>query len=481
MKKLLLIFIQLCLGIQLFGQTAEDALRYSFISPSGTARFAGTAGAMTPLGVDFTTLSTNPAGIGWARQGYAVFTPGFKIENSSASLLNGTGNSALNANRSRLTIPNVGVVFQGTTRSLYWPTFSIGLGINRLADFNETISYRGNSAGSLLDAFVEDANDGVFNSFRNNLAFETGAILEDDEGFFSDFFSNPNGVINRNGQVVRTGGMSEFVITFGGNYRERMMWGLTLGVPFMKYSELRNYAEIDSDGAIDFFDDLSFEELLETDGTGINFKFGLILRPSQAIRLSLAVHSPTFWSINEVYETTFTYAYTVDNEALGGTALSPRGEFGYNLQTPWRLLGGIGTVIGKKGFIALDVDYVNYAANKFSYDDFTSEATAVNEEIDNLLKSALSARVGGELNLQPFQVRAGVGMQNFPVQGSTETNMLFSAGAGFQKGKFFIDAAYQYLTRAQNFQPYPTFTVEPQDISLSFNRHQLIMSAGIRF
>lgn len=481
MKMPLLLFISLCLGCQLFGQTAEDALRYSFISPSGTARFAGTAGAMTPLGVDFTTLSTNPAGIGWARQGYAVISTGFKIENSAATLLNGTGNSAMNANRSRFTIPNIGVVFQGTTRSLYWPTFSIGLGINRLADFNETISYRGNSAGSLLDAFVEDANDGIFNEFRNNLAFETGAILEDDEGFFSDFFSNPNGLINRNGQVVRTGGMNEFVITFGGNYRERMMWGFTLGVPYMKYTELRNYTEIDSDGEIDFFDDLSFEELLETDGTGVNFKFGLILRPTHAVRVSLAVHSPTFWSINEVYETTFSYAYTVDNEALGGTALSPRGEFGYNLQTPWRLMGGLGTIIGKKGFVALDVDYVNYTANKFSYDDFTSEATEVNEQIDNLLKSALSARLGGELNLQPFQVRAGVGMQNFPVQGSNETNLLFSVGGGYQKGNFFVDAAYQYLTRSQNFQPYPTFAAEPQDVSLSFNRHQLILSAGIRF
>ncbi len=483
MQKVFFSLMSFFLGACLLAQTAEDALRYSYLSPTGTARFAGTAGAMTPLGVDFTTLSTNPAGIGWVRKGYVVFSPGFKLENTGATLQNGQNNSEQTTNRSRLTLPNIGVVFPGSTRSLYWSTFSIGLGINRLADFNETISFRGNSAGSILDAFVEDANDGIFNDFRNNLALEADAILQDAQGYFSDFDSNPAGVVSRNGQIVRTGGMSEFVLGFGGNYRERLMWGFTLGIPFMKYRELRNYTEIDSDGVIDYFDDLSFEELLETDGTGVNFKLGLLLRPTQAIRLSLAVHSPTFWSMDEVYETTFTYAYTdIDtNEALGGTALSPRGEFNYNLQTPWRLLGGLGTVIGKKGFLALDVDYVNYAANKFSYDDFTTEAEAVNEEVKVLLKSALTTRLGGELNLAPFQVRAGVGLQSYPVVGSSAQDLLFGLGAGYRKERFFVDIAYQNLARNRNFQPYGTFSVEPQDVQVTNNRHQLIISGGISF
>lgn len=437
---------------------------------------------MTPLGVDFSTFSINPAGIGWIRNGYFVVTPGYKSENISSTLLDGDS-SPLDVNRGNFAIPNVGVVFANETRSVYWPTFNVGIGINRMADFNETISFRGRNSGSLLDAFVEDANDGIFNDFRNNLAFETGAILEDDQGFFSDFFSNPEGAISRDGQVVRDGGISEFVVTMGGNYRDMVMWGLTLGVPFMNYSETRSYNEIDDEAVIDFFDNLSFDETLETEGSGVNFKFGVLIRPTQILRISLAAHSPTFWSIDESYETTFSYAYTDEdtNEALGGTALSPRSEFSYNLQTPWRLIGGLGAVVGRSGFVAVDVDYLNYAGNQFSYDDFTEEATAVNEEIDNLLESALSFRVGGEYNLNGFQIRAGAGVRNYPVAGTNQSDLLLSGGLGYRKDRFFIDLAYQYGSRDRIFQPYPTFAATPQQVEVNMVRHNFLLGGGVSF
>lgn len=472
------LFLLSCLS----GQTIEDAVRYSQLSPTGTARFAGTAGALTPLGVDFTTLSTNPAGIGWVRRGYFVVTPSVQIGNATATLFDGVDSGPQNASKGRFTLPNLGAVFSSETRSLYFPTFNIGVGFNRLADFNETISYSGNSSGSLVQSFVEDANDGIFNDFRNELAFEVDAILEDDQGFFSDFFGNPDGVIRREGTVTRTGGMSEFVLGFGGNYRDKVMWGATLGVPFMNFKEVKEYSEVDANGVIEFFDDLSFDETLETTGNAINFKLGLIYRASQALRISAAVHTPTFWSIDETYETTFSYAYTdQDNVAQGGTALSPRSEFAYNLQTPWRVLFGVGSVISNKGFISVDLDYVNYQGNKFGYDDFTTEADALNMEIDSLLTSGLTLRVGGEVNLNAIQLRAGAGVQSLPLQGADQQDFLLSGGVGYRKGIFFADFAYQYLGRNRIFQPYSTFRLEPQQFDVDFVRHNFLLSAGVLF
>jgi hypothetical protein len=489
------IFLFLLTG-SLFSQTVEDAIRYSLLTPQGTARFAGTGGSMSPLGVDFTTLSTNPAGIGWARNGFFVITPGLKIENTSSTLLDGASNPANDDSRTNFTLPNIGLVFTSTTRSLYWSTFNFGIGINRLADFNETIAFRGSSQGSILESFVEDANDGIFNDFRNNLAFDPGVDalfgIEGVDGVFSDYdpinFVTPagvqtDGVIDRQGIVTRTGGISELVLSFGGNYREKLMWGITLGVPFMNYSETREYDEVDRNNEVLFFDDLTFDESLETSGSGINFKFGLIYRPTQEIRVSLAAHSPTFWSIDETYETTFTYNFTdpFTEEIFGGTAESPRSEFAYNLQTPWRFQFGVGSVVGKKGFVSIDAEYVNYAGNKFSYDDFTTEATAVNEEIDELATSGIFVRGGGEINLGKFQARAGLGAQSFPFEGVDEVSLILSGGVGFRAGRFFTDLGYQFTDRSAIFQPYSTFAIPSQQVEVNFNRHNLLLSGGLYF
>ncbi|MEL6140714.1 MAG: outer membrane protein transport protein [Bacteroidota bacterium] len=467
----------------LFGQTAEDALRYSFVTPMGTARYAGTGGALSPLGVDFTTTSTNPAGIGWARNGYVVITPGFKIESIESSLINDANPRNQSQDVNQFALPSIGVLFPSQTNSLYWSTLNFAVGLNRIADFNETIFFRGNSAGSIMESFVEDANDGIFNDFRNELAFDpdVNAILEDSLGFFSDFDSNPDGIIRREGIVTRTGSMNEFVLSIGGNYREKLMWGLTLGVPFLNFRETREYDEIDENDEILFFDDLSFNETLENTGSGVNFKIGFIYRATQALRISLAAHTPTFWSIDETYETDFTYNFTDEDGAQGGTAQSPRSEITYNLQTPWRLMGGIGAIINKKGFVSLDVEYVSYAANKFSFDDFTVEAEAANEEVDNLLESGFSARLGGEYNLKPLLLRAGFGVRQSPIIGDDEVYLNAAIGAGYRFDRYFIDAAYTYNSRERIFQPYSTFAVEPQQVNSTFTRHNFLLSAGVFF
>lgn len=483
----------------LSGQTIDDALRYSLLQNQGTARFVGTGGSMSALGVDFSTFSVNPAGIGWVRNGYFVVTPGFKLENSNARLLNGSDNEETLETKGQFALPNIGLVFTNNTRSLYWPTFNIGVGINRLADFNETIKYRGLSTGSILETFVEDANDNVFNDFRNELAFDpqVEAVFFDENAnaFLSDydpFNFDTDGTIRREGSITRTGGMSEFVLNFGGSFKDKVMWGIGLGVPFVNFNEERKYSEIDQrntlggelyeSGEVDFFEDLSFDESLDVSGSGLNFKFGLIFRPTQALRLSVAAHSPTFWSLEETYETTFSYNFTdIDNSAQGGTALSPRSEFAYNLQTPWRFIVGASGIVGKKGFVSLDVEYASYATNKFSYDDFATEADEVNKDIDEFLTSGLSIRGGGEYNLGKLQLRAGAGLQTFPYKGIDDSNLTLAGGLGFRAGKIFIDLGYQYLQRNFIFQPYSTFNVEPQQVDVNLNRHNLLLSGGFYF
>ena len=65
MKKSFIIILFFSLSYSLvYAKTAEDALRYSRVFYSGTARFNGLSGAFGAVGADFSTLATNPAGIG---------------------------------------------------------------------------------------------------------------------------------------------------------------------------------------------------------------------------------------------------------------------------------------------------------------------------------------------------------------------------------------------------------------------------------
>ncbi|MEM8582718.1 MAG: hypothetical protein AAGF87_00545 [Bacteroidota bacterium] len=480
-RKIILGLALLC-AASLSAQTIDDALRYSFIFPEGTARFLGSAGGISPIGIDHTVAMTNPAGLGWARRNSASLTFGTQTTDLQSTLLNDPDNEPRVTNQTQFNIPAFGVVFAGQTRSLNWPTVNFAVTFNRLADYNEVIEFRGRSPNSLVQSFADDANNGFFNDFRNELASATGALLRDDLGFFTDFESNPDGQILRAGTVTRSGSLSELGLSVAGSFKDAVMWGLTLGIPFSNYEETRDYQEDDEFNQILAFEDLAFQEELSVDGAGINFKLGVIIRPTQALRISLAAHTPTFWTFNEQYETSFTYFFTEPDtgEAGGGTALSPLGDFRYNLRTPWRFLGGLGVVIGRKGFLGFELDYSQFQGNEFSFEDFTVEATDLNLGVENSFTSSLGLRLGGSLNLNPFQVSLGAGARQSAIVDDDELYYSFGLGVGYRIGDFFADLGYQYRTRLDFFQPYPDeFT--PQIVELDYREHNVALTFGVQF
>ncbi|MEM9930678.1 MAG: hypothetical protein AAF840_12710, partial [Bacteroidota bacterium] len=235
---------------------------------------------------------------------------------------------------------------------------------------------------------------------------------------------------------------------------------------------------------ITFFDDGGFDELLEFNGSGVNYKFGLIGRIGEQLRISGAVHSPTFWTVDEVYETTFEYNFTDNGQAQGGAELSPRSEAVFNLQTPWRFLLGAGYLIGRKGFVSVDADYSNFAGMSFSADDFASINDAANADIDATLTGSLGVRVGGEVNLKPFQVRAGVGYRQVPIidlRNDEDGQLLdLSAGVGYSKDKFFVDFAVRAESYGSYYAPYRTFAFDGQVVETDRTRLTGLLTVGFR-
>ncbi|MEO0731354.1 MAG: hypothetical protein AAFZ52_00860, partial [Bacteroidota bacterium] len=483
----------------------EDALRFAGTSPIGTARFAATGGSMTSIGVDYTTLHTNPAGIGWNRYSSFEVTGGFAL-NGIETTLQGGNLGPVDETKTAITLPSLGLVWAGDTRSVNFSTFNWGIGLTRIADFNETIAFEGSTTGGVIDAIVEDLNDDFIDDFRSGLIFNIDPTISptpltpdvddravlygpDDNGVDSyyslfDLSENVGAVTRKTGRVERTGGISEFAVGAGGNYRERLLWGISLGVPFVNFSETKIYDEVDQGDQVLDFDEASFDETLEFEGSGLNFKLGLIGRPTDQLRLSLAVHSPTFWTIDETYFTDLTYNYQFNNEALGGNAQSPLSEAAVNLRTPWRFLFGAGYIIGRSGFITVDADYQNYGDTKFSFDDFATLDEAANADIDATLGGVLSLRAGGEINLKPFQVRAGVNYRQLAVQearyGEDETFLGFSGGFGYSKDKFFVDMAVLYDGQVGYYAPYRTFAFDGQVVDTDRTRISALLTVGFR-
>ncbi len=492
MKFLFSTFALLLVTASLRAQSYSDALRYSFVTPQGSARFAGTGGSLTPLGVDVTTLHTNPAGIGWNRYNLAQITPGFSFTGTDALLDQSEAGGSASESAATFTLPSIGVLLAGNTRSVNMSTLNFGISLTRMADYNQQLAFDGRTPGGLIEKFAEDFNDGIDDPFGTRLA-EGFLITDPADGFvYSDFYDITTdtpfpGAIQREGLYDRRGSMSEVAVGFGGNYREKLLWGVSIGIPFFNYEQTYSYEEVDDQDVIPAFESSTYNESLINNGTGFNLKAGITVLPTETVRISAAIHTPTFWTVEEQFSNSFGYFYTENGEALGGTQLSDISNPTYNLRTPWRFMAGIGTLVGERGFISLDADFAQYASNEFSFDDFAGadEVTdAANADIDFLLGSSLGLRAGGELNLDPLQVRAGVGYRQVPFQEyvneEDEGILTYSAGVGYSKGKFFADFAAQVEGYSSFQYPYQTFAVRQQNVLFDRTRVSVLLTVGLR-
>ena len=139
MKKTASVCLLILVMLNVSAQDATDALRYSQTSPTGTARFAAMGGAFGALGGDFTTLSFNPAGLGFYRSNEVSFSPSLYNSNSTANYLGTTKkDSKLNFNFGSLGIVKTYVKNKGGS-TFGWLNFNFAVGYNRLNSFQNRV------------------------------------------------------------------------------------------------------------------------------------------------------------------------------------------------------------------------------------------------------------------------------------------------------------------------------------------------------
>lgn len=462
-------------------QNETDALRYSMFNPGGTARFISTGGAFGALGGDFSSLSTNPAGIAIYRSNEFTITPALNFSRTESSYY-GTFADDIDYN---FNVGNVGLVLAfndpNQLKESGWMGFQFGFGLNRHMSFNNRKIYEGfNPESSLmtdylyrvLDAGINPADPGGFDPFTTKLAWET-LLLDTINGQFMVDMENGN-VLQRR-ETTTSGSMREMVLTVGANYSNRLYLGATFGFPSVSFEEEYTYTEDDVNNTNQFFNSLEYRETLKTSGNGFNFKFGMIFRATDMIRLGAAVHTPTFYNLEDEWRTNMKSNLSFGNYE----ASSPRGRHSYELNTPLRLLGSLGLVFGTNGLLSFDYEYADYTQMRLrsSVASFSHE----NNIIRNSFQAQHNLRVGGEVRLDPVVLRAGYAYHSNPYLSGInemERNTL-SAGLGIRDQSYFIDFGYFFTQYSEDFYPYAANLT--QAVNYDYSRSGFLMTLGFRF
>ncbi|MGZ8509912.1 MAG: OmpP1/FadL family transporter [Chitinophagaceae bacterium] len=492
MKKKLFLGVFSLLSIPLFAQIPEDVLKYSWQPTNGTARVNAIGGAMGSLGGDISANFINPAGLGFYKTREIVLSPGFSfLKNKS----NFRGTAASDKD-SYFNLGTSGIVagWQGNGR---WSSKALSLGITRTANFSNKVFYTGeNDFSSHGEQYAADAvNKGSIDDlpFNNTVAYGTrlaawnyaidtasipGHAGQDiiSMAMWNALKNGGDFRVNQSHSIETSGGITEIGVGYAANMDDKLYIGGSLGLPIVKYQKKSIFREEDATGNTD--NNFNFNETTETfttKGMGINAKFGIIAKPADFIRLGLAVHTPTWYSLEDTYDGSMltdleNYRTTPGAIRVSLSDVLNAGEipeYKYELISPWKFMLSGSYVLREaedvrqqKGFITADVEYVTHKSNKFrNSEDIGNNSeyyNGVNNTIKDYYKGAFNFRIGGELKFTTLMTRLGFSYYGSPYSDKElKANKMFvGGGLGYRNAGIFIDLTYVHALQKGVDFPY---------------------------
>lgn len=498
MKRLsLIILLVLSIGSISFAQNADDALRYSRLFYSGTARFMSMGGAFTALGGDISTLSQNPAGIGVFCSSEVTITPQlghfkstslFNTSNAEDYLYNfNLGQGGLVAN----------LIKNESESGLV--SLNIGYSFNRTNNLTQSIVINGkSSSSSLLDYWVDKAEgfypdelaSSVADAYDASLGWRT-YVIDSLSGsstsygtVYSNYGDNPPSVYGQNMKRVITndGYTGEHAISIGGNYSNKLFFGATLGINTLSYESKYEHSESTVAALPSLFTDFNYTLYYKDNGTGFNLKLGAIYKPIEILRIGFAFHSPTIYHINRyLYDNISTHFsdgghYSASNDAL---------RFSYGVTTPFRVLTGAALQVKKIALLSVDYEFVDYSAARFFETGDGYDYTNKNQEIKNSLGTTNNIRFGAEVRLSNIYLRGGYGYYGKAWKtGGENKNQDFNSlsfGIGFREKNIFADFGFSTMKNKDNYVLYTSTSTGSPVSSLDLTRNTFAVTFGYKF
>ncbi len=470
------LFLLVFLGIGLNGwaQNEEDALRYAQQEISGTPRFTAMSGAFSSLGGDLSAIGLNPAGLTTFSTNRITGTFSFYgLDNSASYYGNTMTHSYSSFDDNIINIDQLGAVWVYKSSTSDWNKLAFSFNYNKQADYGNNVRIKGvNSSGnSVVNYFVEKANgiqlgdikigndettDFVYQWLGENIGFDAqqaflgyqAYIINPDTDDDTNTIYYPNADytnVSHYNKIVSTGNKSNFDLSIGGTYKENLQLGFGLSLINVEYTENNAITEEGYNAASDL-QLLKFNNVLYTEGSGVQMKFGGIYKLPNNLRLALSYHTPQWIKIEE--SLTQSVHTEFGNGDIFNIAPNVENTFApYRIISPSKIIAGASMVIGKKGLISADYSYQDYSNLRFKELDANSDSDyfdAVNDYMSNNFQAVQSFNIGAELKLSELSLRGGTFMSSSPYKNSETlyANKGYSLGAGFDLGGIVIDAAW---------------------------------------
>lgn len=529
-----------------------DLYDFSFTSHNfGTARSMAMGNAFTALGADMVSASLNPAGIGMYVGGDFSFTPMIGVSKSKTMggdpYYSSGDYEYFDDHTTRMAVPSFGVVFPLSKSTGNFTNINFGFSYNRIADFNQD---------RLMASYDNDAVNSVANYFRNFadidnlqtdssgkmdfgddpyywgpvLAYKSGLINKYDDGWFIDRIG-ANALVDQYSATQTRGSLGEWAFTVGFNIVDRLYLGVSLGIQSLNYKHNTYYGEnyhyaddapaVDGAGVpLDYqLHNVGYMQNTTISGSGHNFKLGLTARPFDWLRVGVAYHTPTYYSLD------FTYMSDMnsdmqrvgnDPEGLG----VPPGGFDYNevyspiledygsnaweFRSPSRLLAGVAVTLGRRAILSADFERSWYQTIRLQDSPLGDELSVIyKQNYKSVFKGSNTLRLGGEFYLLPaLALRAGYIWSGKTLRSDYE-HAIFSrpipteqsfltAGIGLHLSKTTtLDFAYQYGTTHYTSEQlfYITETVDgvteeifgSELFTTKTTRHNAVLTLSFRF
>lgn len=466
----------------------ENALLFSRTKPGGSARVQAMGGAQVALGGDFSAALANPAGLGMYNRSEFTFSPALNTYTTDAEHLGTNSSDSKNV----FNIPGLSYVHHLPKDKNGFLGGSFGASMTRINDFNSAFQYEGtDDVSSIVDYFEERASGYSINEvpspFQDTplLSFDvpeglayltflitpfnedpdnTSPVLPDDYvNYFSDVdtLGTETRSLNRSQKVITKGAQYQWSFAYGGNYRDKLFFGASVGITTLRYKFSTTYSEsnysFSSAPAFDPLNNLKLSETILIDGAGINLTLGLIYRPVNFAQVGISFVTPTYYELSDSYGARLRVDW---NPSAGYGYKDESSEpivSEYSITTPLKFNTGVAFFLGKYGFITGDVEFINY--NRAKYDSNTPGVSfnPENDDIKYYYTNVVNYRLGAELRYSIFRLRGGYNVQNNPYKEAFNVDRkitTISTGAGVRLSKFFVDVAWLISKGESTYSPY---------------------------
>ncbi len=508
MVRYLFLFFFSLVFLNYYSQNDIDAIRYSRNGVNGTSRFVAMGGAFGAIGADLTCGAYNPAGLGVFRKGDIAYSGSLRTSNNQ-SIINNKSNTVLN---SVFAFNNFGIAVAWQGKNDKERRNIIAYSSTQVQNFSNQVrmaSYT--NQNSIAKDMLNLANEAVSlnktNSSYEGLGYDT--YLLDYDSTNSKFFSflDVNRCVKQSRELVTSGKVNDVNFSYAYSHKDQFYFGVSLGLPKVEFISTTTHSELDDKDSMKVtmtssttftstysyplpfvytdklgFNSLTYTEYFKTTGRGFNLKIGGIARVGESLRLGAYYHTPTIYSLSDVYynELITTWDANVKNPV---TVKQPKnsGTFKYVISTPSRISLNAAYVIKKLAVVGIDYELVNYAKANLS-STVSGVFDGVNAVIKDKYKFGHNLRMGAEFNIKPVFIRVGYAMQGSPFGNAfigSSVRHTPSLGLGFKtKNNLYFDFAWAKTLTSEN---YFLFTTLYSKAKLNYRNSMLAATVGIKF